>query len=83
MHLCAPVPCASPLPPVYSGTFIFETLDASSSSNITWCSNMSFHRGPRVARLVECLSLDFSSGPDLMVMGSSPGLASVLSMEPA
>ena len=39
--------------------------------------------GAWVAQSVERLTLDFSSGHDLRVMGSSPALGSVLSMEPA
>ena len=40
-----------------------------------------FYRGTQ--RLVECLTLDFSSGHDPRVMESSPVLGSALSMEPA
>ena len=36
-----------------------------------------------MAQLVECLTLDFGSGHDPRVMGSSPTLGSVLSVEPA
>ena len=39
--------------------------------------------GPWVAQLVEQLTLDFGSGHDPRVMGSSPMLDSALSMEPA
>ena len=35
------------------------------------------------AQLVECLPLAFSSGHDPSVVGSSPVLSSMLSMEPA
>ena len=36
-----------------------------------------------VAQSIECPTLDFGSGYDLMVVGSSPALGSVLGMEPA
>ena len=39
--------------------------------------------GAWVAQSVECLTLDFSSGHDLRVVGSSPASGSVLSTEPA
>ena len=40
-------------------------------------------RGAWVARSVERLTLDFSSGHDPRVVGSSPALGSALSAEPA
>jgi len=40
-------------------------------------------KGCWVAQLVECPSLDFSSGHDLRVMGSSPKSGSMLSRESA
>ena len=40
-------------------------------------------RGAWVAQLVEHLTLDFGSGHDLRVMGSSPVLGSVLSVQTA
>ena len=42
-----------------------------------------FLRGTWVAQWVERLTLDFGSGHDPRVIGSSPTLGSVLSMEPA
>ena len=38
--------------------------------------------GTCMAQLVKCPTLDFSSGHDIRVMGSSPKLGSVLSSEP-
>ena len=38
-------------------------------------------RGPRVAQSVEWATLDFGSGHDLRVLGSSPTLGSMLSGE--
>ena len=39
-------------------------------------------QGAWVAQSVECLILDFGSGHDPRIVGSSPDLGSVLSMEP-
>lgn len=38
-------------------------------------------RGAQVAKLVNCLTLGFGSGPDLRVVRSSPESESALSME--
>ena len=39
-------------------------------------------RGAWVAQLIECLTLDLSSGLDLKVVSSSPALGSMLSVKP-
>ena len=39
-------------------------------------------KGTRVAQFVKHLTLDFSTGHDLRVVGSSPEMDSVLSMKP-
>ena len=48
---------------------------------VEWFSSKSFPGGPCLAQPAERLTLDFSSGHDPRVMGSSP--SSVPSMEPA
>ena len=53
-----------------------------SSCLSSWQFYLHPSRGVWVAYLVECLTLDLSSGLDLSVMSSSPALGPMLGMEP-
>ena len=50
---------------------------------ICFLCQMYLNQGRWVAQLVKCLTLDFSSGHDPSVVGSSPMSGSTLSVEPA